>query len=273
MPRIFALKAPIGAVLSLAALLASSSTFLFSARALAQPTPRSPEAFPDCLGVDLGGAVDEGCGCNQGPPSACGCDRSITDSGCGCGNPSPNECGCDPNIIDQGCGCGQGLSCLNCTTPSGGKAVDLGCGCGLPGPGPCGCSPCSNLESNCRGGPLTINGVKHASNLFGTGFDDTHGVLADIPEYLEICARALQATSWEYVMPYEVQTSTFRPTTSRWICSFRANSWTIKQCQSARSAGNPPHVTAIKCRCKTEAELAPVATTPASGGGACPGKG
>ena len=98
--------------------------------------------------------------------------------------------------------------------------------------------------------------MKHASNLFGTGFDESHGVLADIPEYLEICTRALQATSWEYVMPYEVETATFQSTAGAVICSFRANSWTIKQCLGARGAGNPPHIKALKCRCKTTEELA-----------------
>lgn len=253
MPRIFPLKAPIGVVFLF---LAALPIFSLPTQPLnAQLAVGSPEAFPDCLGVDLGGAIDQGCGCGQGAPGVCGCDRSVTDDGCGCGNSAPNECGCDPDIIDQGCGCGRGLSCLACTTPSGGKSLNLGCGCGLPGPGPCGCSACSNLGVNCRGGPLTINGVKHASNLFGTGFDDSHGVLADIPEYLEICSRALQATSWEYVMPYEVKTSTFQPATGNLVCSFRPNSWTIKQCQGARSVGNPPHITDIKCRCKTAAEL------------------
>jgi hypothetical protein len=254
MPRIARSKAPLAVVYLVAGFLLLATAL--TSNAAAQSAVASPEAFPDCLGVDLRGAIDQGCGCNLGAPGVCGCDRSVTDVGCGCGKPGPNECGCDPNIIDQGCGCGKGLSCFGCTTPSGGKSIDLGCGCGLPGPGPCGCSPCSNLEANCRGGPLNINGVKHASNLFGTGFDDSHGVLADIPEYLEICTRALQATSWEYVMPYEVETATFQSTAGAVICSFRANSWTIKQCLGARGACNPPHIKALKCRCKTTDELA-----------------
>jgi len=235
-----------------------SSTLLLSS-AFAQPQAGSSENSRDCKGVDFGQNIEDGfkncCLRHEIQCNRCGyqmteCERQLgcgstaVNRGCGCGNPGPvcGKCGYTMTKCEQLLGCGTTVS-------------DRGCGCGKPPPGACGCTACPPQPPkppppSCTHAPVHLWHRWNISLHFGTGNNDSNGVLNDTPMYYEICKSALGASSTAAVVPYEIHTSTFKSPGNNSICSYKPNSSSQKHCVSAKSVGNPPHIAQIKCRCK-----------------------
>ena len=223
----------------------------------AQSQVGSAENPRDCKGVDFGSNIKDNVGgcCLSGEmqcqrcgyqKSECeqqfGCFTSVRNLGCGCGNPAPvcGKCGHTKTECEQSMGCGT-------------TATNQGCGCGKPAPGPCGCTACPPQEPPkqvlCNHAPVHLYRRWEISLHFGTGNNDSNGVLNDPVLYNDICQSVLGATSKSAVVPYEIHTSTFSSPGNNSICAYKPNSSTEKHCVNAKGVGNPAHIAQIKCRC------------------------
>ena len=180
-----------------------------------------------------------------------GCNTSKTNVGCGCGNGTQcYDCAGTPHgtARNDGCGCGAGKSCYGCDlVPNSGKKVVCGvCGGQM---GPCGCSACPPPPPSCNHSPVAYGNRNLISLHFGTGNNDSNGVLSDVPQYREICKNALGASSYDAVVYYNIHEATFSSPGNNAICSYKPYSSTQKHCVNAKNVGNPKHIAQISCRC------------------------
>ena len=248
--------------------------------AWAQTQVNSPEGFYDCKGFANGANVRDiegGCCLPSEQTEATHCRRCRGKIGCepqnGCGNDAQAECGgCNlgNTAASYACGgCGDNTSCLSgcdnkpystkttvCGVCDGSfnacgdcSTTDQGCGCGQLAPGPCGCSACPPPPASCNQAPVKFSNRNLISLHFGTGNNDSNGVLSDGPQYREICKNALGASSYDAVVYYDIHEAKFSSPGNNSICSYKPNSSTEKHCVNAKNVGNPKHISQISCRC------------------------
>ena len=100
--------------------------------------------------------------------------------------------------------------------------------------------------AQCARSSATVFGRNNVSSAFGTGFNDSVGVKAAVPEAQEVCRGALGASSTDFVRHANVASATFSSPGNNTFCYLLG---TQRICVNAKAHGNPPHINSLNCFC------------------------
>lgn len=109
---------------------------------------------------------------------------------------------------------------------------------------------------DCTSPPVKVRNKRdEISELFGTGFNDSNGVLLDGPQLAELCKNALRARTMDSVKWDTYEGVTFSSDGDNFLCRWKPSPpspriFSEKECLPARALGNAPHLGYMTCSCK-----------------------
>lgn len=111
------------------------------------------------------------------------------------------------------------------------------------------CSPSEPYPPRCLSKPVRLTHRYKISAAFGSGSNDSVGVLYSHNEIYEVCRGALGAASVSDVVPYDGVPGIFASPGNNTIFRFAGGPTSERISRNAAEAGNPSHIAAISCRC------------------------
>ena len=109
---------------------------------------------------------------------------------------------------------------------------------------------------DCTSPPVKVRNKRdEISALFGTGFNDSNGVLLDGPQLAELCKNALRARTMDSVKWDTFEGVRFRSPGDNFLCRWKPSPpspriFSEKECLPARALGNAPHLGYMTCSCR-----------------------